>query len=76
MSTRSRLNEKKTTMTTLATITRSTAMNLIYEALSRARMRMPQNVSSEARRSARRIAMQARNRQDRELGNVAQLNIG
>jgi hypothetical protein len=37
---------------------------------------MPQTVSTEARRSARRIAMQARTRQDRELGNVAQLNIG
>jgi hypothetical protein len=62
-------------MTTPATISRSAAMYLINEALSRARMRVPQNVSSEARRPARRIAMQARNQQDRELGNVSQPSI-
>lgn len=44
---------------------------LIYEALSRARMRRPQAdivTSSEAYRPARQIAMQARNRAAREQG--------
>jgi hypothetical protein len=50
-------------------------MNLINEALSRARMRLPQNVTSEARRSARRIAIQARHQQARELGNLGPFGI-
>lgn len=44
---------------------------LIYEALSRARMRRPQAdivTSSEAYRPARQIAMQARHRAAREQG--------
>lgn len=49
---------------------RSAAMNLINEALSRARMRKPQD---EAYRSARRIAMQARRQQARDLGDISQL---
>ena len=51
---------------------RSRALHLINEALSRARMRSPQNANSEARRSARRIAIQARKQQAREMGNIAQ----
>ena len=39
---------------------------LIYEALSRARMRRPQN-PSEAYRPARQIAMRARREQNRQL---------
>jgi hypothetical protein len=76
------LTEKKTPMnatltpmsaTDIATTQpRSTAMSLINEALSRARMRSPQNDHSEARRSARRIAMEARKQQAREMGNIAQ----
>jgi hypothetical protein len=54
---------------------RSITMNLINEALSRARMRLPQNVPSEARRSARRIAMKARHQQARELGNLGPFGI-
>jgi hypothetical protein len=46
-------------------------MNLINEALSRSRMRSPQNVNSEARRSARRVAIEARRQQARELGNLS-----
>ena len=46
-------------------------MNLINEALSRVRTRTPQNTNSEAHRSARRIAIQARHQQARELGNLA-----
>ena len=75
------LNEKKTpmnaTLTPIAvtdvatTQPRSTAMSLINEALSRARMRSPQNANSEARRSARRIAIQARKQQARDMGNIA-----
>jgi hypothetical protein len=73
------LNEKKTPMkTTLTPIAvtdvattqpRSITMSLINEALSRARVRSPQN--SEARRSARRIAIQARKQQARDMGNIA-----
>ena len=47
-------------------------MYLLQEALSRARMRRPQagrsNASTEAARSARTIAMQARRRAAREMG--------
>jgi len=46
---------------------------LINEALSRARMRSPQN--SEARRSARRIAIEARRQHARDLGDVSQYLI-
>jgi len=49
---------------------RSTEMNLLKQALSRSRMRSPQNVS-EAHRSARRVAMEARHQQARELGNLS-----
>jgi hypothetical protein len=46
--------------------------NLIPQAMSRARMRSPQNNNSEAsrntRRGARGIALQARRRQARDLG--------
>jgi hypothetical protein len=48
-------------------------MNLINEALSRTRMRSPQN--SEARRSARRVAMDARRQQAREMGNLSVYGI-
>jgi len=56
-------------MTVVTSETRSPEMNLLKEALSRARMRTPQN---EASRSARRVAMQARRAQARELGDVSQ----
>jgi hypothetical protein len=42
---------------------------LIHEAMSRARMLKPQDTTSEASRPARRIAMRARNEQNRALGN-------
>jgi len=66
-------NEKNPTVAN--TRPRSTALNLINEALARARMRSPQTRNSEARRSARRIAMQARRQQARELGNLSQFGI-
>lgn len=47
----------------------SNGIQLINEALSRARMRQPQDARhSEAHRSARMIAMRARNEQNRQLG--------
>jgi hypothetical protein len=50
----------------------ATKMYLIHEALSRARMRLPQagrsTTSTEATRSARDVAIQARRRAARELG--------
>jgi hypothetical protein len=47
----------------------ATKVKLIQEALSRARMRRPQaDHTPEAHRSARRVAMEARNRTARELG--------
>jgi hypothetical protein len=64
-----------TSLDSQPTRSRSNAMNLIQEALSRARMRSPQNNNSEARRSARSIAIQARHQQARELGNLSQYGI-
>jgi hypothetical protein len=43
-------------------------VQLINEALSRARMRSPQTANSEATRSARRIMMAARREADRMAG--------
>jgi hypothetical protein len=43
-------------------------VQLIQEALSRARMRRPQDIYSEASRSARQIAIRVRREQDRQLG--------
>lgn len=43
-------------------------LQLMHEALSRARMRGPQDVSSEAHRSARMIAIRVRREQTRLLG--------
>jgi uncharacterized protein YbjQ (UPF0145 family) len=64
-----RITEKKTAMTTL---NGASEMQLLNEALSRARMRRPQagrtTTSSEATRSARTIAMEARRRTAREMG--------
>jgi hypothetical protein len=56
-------------------IDRSIDMNLLNEAMSRARMRRPQNRNSEAPRSARRVALEALRQQSRELGNQSQYGI-
>jgi hypothetical protein len=45
--------------------------NLINEALSRTRTRLPQTQRAEATRPARRVAIQARHQQARELGNLS-----
>ena len=66
-------DEKNPTVT--KTRPRSTTLNLINEALARARMRSPQKSNSEARRPARRIAMQVRYQQAREMGNLSQYGI-
>jgi hypothetical protein len=66
-----------TTDITLDPMTRSTDMNLLHEALSRARMRRPLDEASQSShasdhgRGARRVAMQAHQRQARELGDVS-----
>jgi len=46
----------------------ATGMQLIHEALSRARMRRPQETTSEASRPARQIAMSVRREQIRLQG--------
>jgi hypothetical protein len=46
----------------------TSGMQLIHEALSRARMRRPQETTSEAYRPARQIAMSVRREQTRLLG--------
>jgi len=74
MTTHTPTTEKKTPMPK-NTRPRSNAMNLINEALSRARMRSPQNANSEARRPARRVAIEARRQQAREMGNLSQFGI-
>jgi hypothetical protein len=43
-------------------------IQLINEALSRARMRKPQDTNSEAYRSARQIMISSRREQSRQLG--------
>lgn len=56
---------------TVWTMNGVTEMQLLNEALSRARMRRPQSVrqtKTEAPRSAREVAMEARRRAARELG--------
>lgn len=70
------LTEKNPMTTVTSTVvktyrSRSAEMNLINEALSRARMRLPR----EEARSARRIAMEARRRAALELGDVSQLML-
>ena len=51
-----------------STLDMTNGIYLIYEALSRARMRKPQEPTSEAFRSARQIAMNSRREQNRQLG--------
>jgi hypothetical protein len=76
MTTRDTYDQNTTPMTANSTNRpRSSVMHLLNEALSRARMRSPQNANSEARRSARRVAMQARHNQARELGDLSQLML-
>jgi hypothetical protein len=43
-------------------------LQLLYEAMSRARMRKPQRTTSEAYRPARQVALAARREQMRQLG--------
>jgi hypothetical protein len=45
-------------------------LQLIHEALSRARMRKPQDTPSEAYRPARQIAMSVRRKQSRLSGDI------
>ena len=71
MTARRPTNEKNPTVSTNRP--RSTTLNLINEALARARMRQPQR--SEARRPARSIAIQARRRQAREMGNLSPFGL-
>ena len=55
----------------MTSVNGATEMNLIQEALSRARMRLPQTgrkTRSEATRSARNIAMSARRESARQMG--------
>ena len=47
---------------------RSIGMNTLYEALARARMTQPQGEANHETASARRVAMRAKARQARELG--------
>jgi hypothetical protein len=42
-------------------------MHMIHEILSRARMREPQTIPSEASRSARQISMRVRRQANREM---------
>jgi hypothetical protein len=55
-------NRPRSTDTMIATL------NLMHEALSRARMRRPQDHTSEAYRSARQITLNARREQTMLLG--------
>ena len=62
---------EKKSLTTMSTY-RSIQMHTLYEALSRARMSQPQSEANhESATSARRVAMRARARQARELGEAS-----
>jgi hypothetical protein len=53
---------------------RSNDMNILHEALSRARMLLPRDEAPRpSRDGARRVAMSARSQQARELGDMSQL---
>jgi hypothetical protein len=51
-----------------STVEMTNGLYLLYEALSRARMRGPQDTSSEAYRAARQTAMRVRRAENRSLG--------
>jgi hypothetical protein len=65
-----RISKPTTEMNTeMSNLNGVSKMNLMNEALSRARMRQPQTTSSEAPRPARRVAMEAaRREQARQMG--------
>jgi len=55
---------------------RSIEMNILQEALSRARMLMPRDEAPRpSRDGARRVAMSARSQQARQLGDFSQPNL-
>jgi hypothetical protein len=56
-------------------IFRSTDMNLLQETLTRMRMSQPHSEAHRSNEGARRIAMRARARQARELGEVSQSEV-
>ena len=64
-------DEQKKSLITMSEMFRSTDMNLLHEALSRARMPQPRNEASHES-DARNVAMRARARQARELGDLSQ----
>ena len=53
---------------TIMTTYRRIGMNTLYEALARARTTQPQGEANHEDNSARRVAMRAKARQARELG--------
>lgn len=57
----------KKSLTTMTTY-RSISMNTLYEALARARTLQPQGEANHEDNRARRVAMRAKARQARELG--------
>lgn len=57
----------------IMTTFRSTDMNLLHETLSRARMPQPHSEAHRYEDGARRVAMRARARQARELGEMSQV---
>jgi hypothetical protein len=65
-----RANATPTEKKSLTTMTnyRSIGMNTLYEALARARMTQPHGEANREDTSARRVAMRAKARQARELG--------
>jgi hypothetical protein len=59
------------TMTTF----RSTDMNLLQETLTRMRMPQPRSEAHRSNEGARRVAMRARARQARDLGEMSQREV-
>ena len=71
MTTHNEPDQQKKSLITMTEMLRSTDMNLLHEALARARMLEPHQEASHGSES-RRVAMRARARQARELGDVSQ----
>jgi hypothetical protein len=65
------INHSEKSPTAMTTI-RSIDMNLYYEALSRARTPEPRDEAHRSSDGARRVAMRARARQARELGDLSE----
>jgi len=74
MTTHNEPNQQKKSLITMTEMLRSIDMHLLHEALARARMLEPHQEASHGSES-RRVAMRARARQARELGDSSETAV-